>query len=91
MTICYNHRSEPCLANINEVSSYKDSQQENVKSMKDLEPPFLNETSPLNSSHHGSWNFVEEGSECLKEPRVMEDTKEEKPSRHNRGDTHMNS
>ena len=90
MTICYNHRSEPCLNNINEGFSYKDSQQENVKSVKDLEPPIRNEASPSNPSPQGSWNFVEEGSEWLKEPREMEDTTEEKP-RHNRDDAHMNS
>lgn len=90
MTICYSHRSEPCLNNISEGFSNKDSQQENVKSVIDLEPPILNGASPSNLSPQGSWNFVEEGSEWLKKPREMEDTKEEKP-RHNRDEAHVNS
>lgn len=61
-----------------------------MKSERDLETPFLNVMSPSNASPQGSWNFVEEESERLKEPIGIEDTKKAGPSGHSRDDAHMN-
>ena len=52
----------------------------------------INGMSLLNPSHQGSWNSVEEEIESSQESVEMGDTKNSRPSRHNRtNNAHLSS